>query len=38
MGSILGIVGLVVYVLAVIGLAAGITWVVVRLVPATTKN
>jgi hypothetical protein len=38
MGSILGIVGLVVYVLAVIGLAAAITWIVVRLVPATTKN
>ena len=38
MHSVLGILGLVMYVAAIIGLAAGVTWIVVRLFPATTNN
>jgi hypothetical protein len=38
MGTVLGLIGIAVFVLCVIGLAAGITWLVVRLFPATTKN
>jgi hypothetical protein len=34
MQSALGLVGFVVYIAAIIALAAGITWVVVRLTPA----
>jgi hypothetical protein len=38
MGSVLGLIGILVFVLAIIGLAAGVTWIVVRLFPATTKT
>src|SRR5207244_565630 len=38
MGNVLGLLGILVFVLCVIGLAAGVTWIVVRLFPATTKN
>jgi hypothetical protein len=34
MQSALGLLGFVVYIAAIIALAAGITWVVVRLTPA----
>jgi len=35
--SVLGLIAFVVYVLAIVGLAAGITWVVVRLTPPSRK-
>jgi hypothetical protein len=38
MSSVLGLIGIFVFVAGVIGLAAGVTWVVVRLFPATTKH
>jgi hypothetical protein len=38
MGSILGLIGLIVFVVAVISLAAGVTWLVVRLFPSTTDK
>ena len=38
MGSILGLLGLIVFVVAVISLAAGVTWLVVRLFPSTTEK
>jgi hypothetical protein len=31
--SVLGLLGLIVYVVCVIGIAAGITWLVVRITP-----
>jgi hypothetical protein len=37
MGSVLGLIGILGFVLAVIALAAGVTWIVVRLFPATAK-
>ena len=33
MSTVLGLLAFVVYVLAVIGVAAGVTWIVVRLTP-----
>ena len=38
MGSILGLIGLIVFVVAVISLAAGVTWLVVRLFPSTAQK
>jgi hypothetical protein len=38
MDTVLGLIGIAVFVAGVIGLAAGVTWVVVRLFPATTKH
>jgi hypothetical protein len=38
MNSVLGLIGIFVFVAGVIALAAGVTWVVVRLFPATTKH
>jgi hypothetical protein len=38
MDTVLGLIGIAVFVSGVIGLAAGVTWVVVRLFPATTKH
>jgi hypothetical protein len=37
MGTVLGLLGIVVFVAGVIALAAAITWIVVRLFPATAK-
>jgi hypothetical protein len=34
MDTVLGIIGIIVYAAAVIGLAAGVTWVVVKVSPA----
>ena len=34
MSNVLGLLGFVAYVLAIVGLAAAITWVVVRLTPS----
>ncbi|MFL5959460.1 MAG: hypothetical protein ACJ75G_04215 [Gaiellaceae bacterium] len=34
MSNVLGLLAFVVYVLAVVGVAAGVTWVVVRLTPS----
>ena len=34
MDSVLGLIGLIVFVVAVISLAAGVTWLVVKLSPA----
>jgi hypothetical protein len=36
-GTILGLIGLIVFVVAVISLAAGVTWLVVRLFPQKKK-
>jgi hypothetical protein len=38
MGSILGLLGLIVFVVAVISLAAGVTWLVVRLFPSNEQK
>ena len=38
MDSVLGLLGLVVYILFVIGIAAGITWLVVRITPTGKKK
>jgi hypothetical protein len=35
METFLGLLGLVVYIVSIIGLAAGITWLVVRLTPSS---
>jgi hypothetical protein len=37
MATALGLLEFVVYVLLIVGLAAGITWLVVRMTPAKTK-
>jgi hypothetical protein len=34
MSNVLGLIGFLVYIAAIVGAAAGITWVVVRLSPA----
>jgi hypothetical protein len=34
MGTVLGLLGIIGFVLCVIGLAAGVTWIVVRLSPS----
>jgi hypothetical protein len=38
MDSILGLLGLIVFVVAVISFAAGVTWVVVKLFPQQKKK
>jgi hypothetical protein len=38
MDSVLGLLGLIVYVVCVIGIAAGITWLVVRVTPTGKKK
>jgi hypothetical protein len=38
MGTVLGLLGIAVFVVCVIALAAAITWLVVRLFPATTNS
>jgi hypothetical protein len=37
MGSVLGLIGILGFVVAVIAMAAGVTWLVVRFFPATAK-
>jgi len=37
MANVLGLIGFVVYILAVVGAAAGITWTVVRLSPPKSQ-
>jgi hypothetical protein len=38
MGTILGLLGLIVFVVAVMSLAAGVTWLVVRLFPSSAQK
>jgi hypothetical protein len=38
MEDVLGLLGLIVYVVAVISLAAGVTWLVVKLFPTQEKK
>ena len=38
MDTILGLLGLVLFVVAMISLAAGVTWLVVRLIPQQNKK
>ena len=38
MGTVLGLLGVALFVVCVIALAAAITWVVVRIFPATTDG
>jgi hypothetical protein len=38
MDNVLGLLGLIFYVLAVISVAAGVTWVVVKLFPTQEKK
>ena len=38
MGTILGLLGLIVFVVAVISLAASVTWLVVRLFPSSSQK
>jgi hypothetical protein len=38
MDSVLGLLGLIVYVVCVIAIAAGITWLVVRITPTGKKK
>ena len=38
MGTVLGLLGLTFFVVAVIAIAAGVTWIVVRLFPTTEKK
>ena len=37
MSNVLGLLAFVVYVLAIVGVAAGVTWIVVRLTPPQKK-
>jgi hypothetical protein len=37
MTTVLGLIGIVAFVVGIIALAAGVTWVVVKLFPATAK-
>jgi hypothetical protein len=37
MGSVLGLIGLIVFCVCVISIAAGVTWLVVRLFPQKKK-
>jgi len=37
MSTVLGLIAFVAYVLVIVGLAAGVTWVVVRLTPTKKK-
>jgi hypothetical protein len=36
--TVLGLLGLIVYVVCVIGIAAGVTWLVVRITPTGKKK
>ena len=38
MDTVLGLLGLAVYIVAVIGLASGITWLVVKLSPSKSQK
>ena len=38
MANVLGLIGIVVFIAAMISLAAGVTWVVVRLSPSPEKK
>ena len=38
MSNVLGLLAFVAYVLAVVGVAAGVTWIVVRLTPKRTPG
>ena len=38
MGTVLGLIGLIVFVVAVISLAASVTWLVVKLFPTQEKK
>ena len=38
MSTVLGLLGLIVFVVLVISLAAGVTWLVVKLFPTTQKK
>jgi len=38
MGTVLGLLGLIFFVVCVIGFAAGITWLVVKVFPSGTKK
>jgi hypothetical protein len=38
MGTVLGLIGLIVFVVMVISLAAGVTWLVVKLFPQHEKK
>ena len=38
MENVLGLLGLVIYIVAVISVAAGVTWVVVKLFPTQDKK
>ena len=38
MGSVLGVFGLIVFIVCVVGFAAGITWLVVKVFPSGSKK
>ena len=38
MANVLGVIGILVFIVAMIGLAAGVTWLVVRLSPDPNKK
>ena len=38
METVLGLLGLVVYIVAIVSLAAGVTWVVVKLSPSKSQK
>ena len=38
MDTVLGLIGLVIYIVAVVALAAGVTWVVVKLSPSKSMK
>ena len=38
MGSVLGVLGLIVFIVCVVGFAAGITWLVVKVFPSGSKK
>ena len=38
MSTVLGLIGLAIFIPCVIALAAGVTWLVVRLTPAPNRN
>jgi hypothetical protein len=38
MGSVLGVLGLIVFIFCVVGFAAGITWLVVKVFPSGSKK
>jgi hypothetical protein len=38
LGTVLGLIGMVIFIVATISLAAGITWLVVRITPSTPKK